>query len=109
MHDWAGNDTPTRNGDYSNFGYLKGVAAHNLKTLSAYRAAYSGYPKGNSGGNYQYIAYLVVNGYPRIQVNVAASRSRASMYGATPDGRVVGTVTGYCLGYYYCPDYVNSV
>jgi len=65
QHDWAGNDTPTRNGDYSNFGYLKGTVAHNLFTLSAYRAAYSGYPKGSSRGNRLYVAWLVVQGYPK--------------------------------------------
>jgi len=64
QHDWAGNDTPTRNGDYTNFGYLKGTVAHNLYTLSAYQAAYSGYPKGSSGGNRLYVAWLVVSGYP---------------------------------------------
>jgi hypothetical protein len=31
------------------------------------------------------------------------------MYGLTPDRRPVGTVTGYCVGYTYCPDYVNTV
>ena len=109
MHDWAGNDTPTRNGDYSNFGYLKGTVAHNLFTLTAYWAAYSGFPKGSSGGNRLYVAWLIVNGQPRLQVNVAASPSTSSMYGQTPDRRPVGTVTGYCVGYTYCPDYVNTI
>lgn len=108
MTDWAGNETLVRTGDYSHFGYLKGLAVHNMANLNAYVSAFSGFPKGvNSEGNTQYITAYVVNGYPEVQINVAVSPNYGSVYGNTPDYRSVGAVTAYCLGYEYCPDYIN--
>lgn len=65
-----------------------------------------------SGTRYTYLGHVVgwyLNNYYDVQVRVVVDRSESTARGWTPDGRIVGTITAYCVGASTCPAAVNTI
>lgn len=108
-HDEQGHLVPTRNGD-STIGFTKMVELHNLTDLTTVNDVISGAGDiiGEAGTRYTYQAWVIGDDHPDTAVRVVGDQSHTTAKGTTPDGDPVGSITGYCVGYTLCPNYVNA-
>jgi hypothetical protein len=110
--DWEGQDIPTRRGNGS-FGQSHACEDHNMCSKKAITAPYNGLPdRQNSSGNRgEYDGVVTTNsGQVRLTITSVAEWTEGTVYwGRTPDGRPVGTITSFCRGQTYCPDWINDI
>ena len=106
---WDGYYAPTRQGT-SRLAYQKACGYHNVCTFKIFNTAYQGFCKAPAGTRCLYITLVVDNnGNIKMEIKVIYDKSNTSQYGRTADGRAVGTITAYCVGYTRCPSWVNAV
>ena len=110
--DAGGRYVPTRCGD-STIAWKKACQTHNFCSLSLINKVIAG--TGDlidiASTRYTYQGHILgtVNGvYLDITLKVVTDRSTTTAKGKTPDGKVVGTITAYCVGVTVCPAVVNT-
>lgn len=103
---WEGKDAPTRRGG-SKVAWAKACGKHNVCNFRIFNTAYEGYCKEPSGSRCVYISLVLYNGKIVATVRVIHDSGFSTVYGGTPDGRNVGTITAYCSGVERCPSIVN--
>lgn len=109
--DWEGRDIPTRQGT-ENFGLLHAYTKNNMWGKHVIAAAYDGLPdKWTSKTRAEYYAVVATSdGSVHLRTTSIAEFGTTGPEGdVTPDGRPIGTVTAYCNGQTYCPDWINAL
>lgn len=100
---------PTRVGSIK-FGWEKMKAKHNVRNCKLVNVPTSGSRDKREGDRETYSGIFAYSGFPVQEIRVIVDTSRRTELGTPPDGKIVGGITAYCVGYPdLCPDWVNSI
>lgn len=96
--DWDGYDIPTRQGN-NDFGAHHAATKHNMRSKKAINAPYNGKADRVRGTRAEYDGVVTSGGSVKMTITSIAERGEKGPGGVTtPDGRPIGTVTGFCRG-----------
>ena len=119
--DRSNRDIPVRQGysdleahgvDAGAFGFNHACFDHNLCNYVVFQKGFTQESGTSVGGNkFQYELYLVDSNLNiDVDILLVQTQNKTDYEGErTPDGRPIGLITGYCVGYTNCPEAVNEV